>query len=107
MELGITVRVLGTLEGGGCVKAFMQLAGTHAEDRRVDHVDGSCFADPRQRRSARQANLAPAVQAPDVAGAGCSARCRPQGPARGGGVRRSAATALVLPGPAADCEPAG
>src|SRR6266540_2055198 len=56
----------------------MQLAGTDAEDRRVGHVDGSCLADPGQRRSARQANLVPAVQAPDVAGAGCRV-----GPGRG------------------------
>src|SRR6266511_2094388 len=62
----------------GCVKAFMQLAGTDAEDRRIGHVDGSCLADPGQRRSARQANLVPAVQAPDVADAGCRV-----GPGRG------------------------
>src|SRR6266508_4836342 len=62
----------------GCVKAFIQLAGTDAEDRRIGHVDGSCLADPGQRRSARQANLVPAVQAPDVADAGCRV-----GPGRG------------------------
>jgi hypothetical protein len=56
----------------------MQLAGTHAAVRRVGHVDGPCFADPRQRRSARQANRAPAGQAPDVDDAGCRV-----GPGRG------------------------
>jgi hypothetical protein len=86
----------------GCVKAFMQLAGTHAAVRRVGHVDGSCFADPRQRRSARQANLAPAGQAPDVAGAGCSAGRTPEGPAPAALAQRSGAGPGTQRGP---CEP--
>jgi hypothetical protein len=86
----------------GCVKAFMQLAGTHAAVRRVGHVDGSCFADPRQRRSARQADRAPVGQAPDVDDAGCSAGRTLEGPAPDALVPRSGASPGTQRGP---CEP--
>jgi hypothetical protein len=79
--LGAAIRVpaRGSCPSGvGCVKAFMQLVGTHVEDRQVGRVDGSCFADLRQRRSAWQANLAPAVPAPGADDAGCRV-----GPGRG------------------------
>jgi hypothetical protein len=56
----------------GCVNAFMQLVGTRGGGRRAGRVDGRCRIDPRLRGPEGRAGPVVAVQAPDVADAGCS-----------------------------------
>ena len=86
----------------GCVNESMQLAGTHAEDRRAGHVGAPHLVHSHRRRSVGRVGPAPQTRAPGVDDAGCSARRRPAEPAPDGRARRSATSPDTRRGRCAD-----
>jgi hypothetical protein len=70
----------------------MQLAGTHAADRRAGHLDAPCRGDPRRRRSARRVELARHARAPGGDGGRWHGERRPRAPAPDGCGRRAPAS---------------
>ena len=76
-------RYLYHAEREGCVKAFMQLVGIHAGDRRAGRVVAQRLGSPRQAWCAARADLAVAGPAPDGDDARCRAGRGPEGPAQG------------------------
>src|SRR6266545_2396797 len=76
----------------GAQRAFMQLAGTRAADRRAGRVDAQRPSHSCRGRSAWLTALAVAAPAPGADGGGCNAGCRPAAPAPDARVRRSAAS---------------